>query len=219
MSVAVRTLVLMVLLVGIHFAARWSATAGLPTETRVPTGDLHSLPVQMGDWTGKDVPTDPRIFKATGALAVVNRHFTDATGRTVVAHLALFTDLDAGLYTPHQPEVCIEGSGGRITRSEEIQVEADGGGTFRTRILATESSGRFSRVLFWYQAPATTFTDRYGQREVFWLYRGKPTWPPVVKVMLQMPDPNSQQAKEALTGLARQIHAWVAAYLGPDSDE
>lgn len=219
MSTAVRILLVIVALMGIQFAARWAATSGVPTETRVPAGDLHSLPVEMGDWTGEDVPTDPRIFQATGALAVVDRQYTDATGHTVTAHVGLFTDLNARLAPPHQPEVCVEATGGRVLHSKDLHIETDGRPPLLARLLTTEGAGPPSYILYWYQTPAKTYTDHYGQREMLWSYRGRRFAPPAVKVMLQTSAPDSQQAQRDLTGLAGRIHAWVAAYLGPDSDQ
>jgi hypothetical protein len=64
-------------------------------------------------------------------------------------------------------------------------------------------------VLFWYQVPGTTYVDSYGQRKVFYAYRGKSQKPAVVKIMLQTAGPNASRNAEVLTDFAKQVYVWT----------
>jgi hypothetical protein len=54
-----------------------------------------------------------------------------------------------------------------------------------------------------------TFYDGDGQRRAVWKLRGRKTWPPMVKVMLQTSAADADQAKELLKSLAVPAKAWV----------
>ncbi len=98
-----------------------------PVSTLVmSTEDLNKLPLKIGDWSGKDVPLDEAVIKATGTDAHLNRqYFNEKIMDTVVLYIAYGTrgrDL-----MPHRPEVCYTGSGWTLIdkQTEELSLNDD----------------------------------------------------------------------------------------------
>ena len=86
----------------------------------VKRGTLNALPMNMGEWTGREVPLDERVVQATDTDDHVHRVYTDSNGQAVTLYLACgirMRDL-----MPHRPEVCYPSAGWILEgkRSTEI---------------------------------------------------------------------------------------------------
>lgn len=72
--------------------------------------ELERLPLQIGDWTGREVPLDDAIVRATDTDAHVNRSYSRQNApESVLLYIAYgvrVRDL-----APHRPEVCYTGAG------------------------------------------------------------------------------------------------------------
>ena len=88
-----------------------AAKLNAPVNTTPISPDaLTRFPLQIGDWTGVDVPMDEAIARATDTDARLNRRYTRRGGfESITFYIA------SGVKTrdlmPHRPEVCYTGAG------------------------------------------------------------------------------------------------------------
>jgi len=71
---------------------------------------LERLPLQIGDWTGRQVPLDDAVVRATDTDAHINRSYSR---RNSLESLGLYIayGVKARDLAPHRPEVCYTGAG------------------------------------------------------------------------------------------------------------
>jgi len=81
---------------------------------------LERFPLQVGDWTGKEVPLDEEIVRATDTDAHINRSYSRNNGLEFVS-LYIATGVKARDLMPHRPEVCYTGAG--WTRTDKRSME------------------------------------------------------------------------------------------------
>ncbi len=88
-------------------AAKPKAPIGM---TPISPNALTWFPMQIGDWTGEDVPMDEAIARATDTDACLNRRYTRRGGfEPITFYIA--SVVEAGDLMPHRPEVCYIGTG------------------------------------------------------------------------------------------------------------
>jgi EpsI family protein len=101
-------------LVIIVFSAAYSVLAArLATPmniTLLTPAELELLPLDIGDWTGQEVPLDEEIVRATDTDAHVNRIYSR---RNDTEHISLYIAYGgrARDLMPHRPGVCYTGAG------------------------------------------------------------------------------------------------------------
>ena len=203
-----RLLTVAALLAGIQIGVLWAATMGMPHDVSLPSRQLREIPNRLGPWNGADAEVDPRLAAADHAYDSLHRLYSNAAGERISLYAAVFTEVDVRI-APHSPEGCYAAAGYRIDNSRDTEVSSDGKRPFSARLLGLDLDGQISDMLFWYQVPGTTYVDCYGQRKVFYSYRGKKEKPAVVKIMLISSGPRSRQSAESLKDLAAHVHAWV----------
>ena len=182
----------------------------MPTELAPLQLPLDRMPRTFGSWTGDDVRLDPQLFQAIGAEMVINRRYRDKEA-AVELHGDVFTKLfmRAGVRTPHQPEECYANNGFIVESSETVRIPTPGDGSQPARLLTLSRDGSRVYCLYWYQVGETTFWNSDNQRRVVQAFRGRPTWPPMIKVMLQTSANSSAEAQQRLTSLAGLVYAWT----------
>ena len=78
--------------------------------TPISPDALTRFPMQIGDWTGEDVPMDEAIARATDTDARLNRRYTRRGGfESITFYIA--SGVKARDLMPHRPEVCYTGAG------------------------------------------------------------------------------------------------------------
>ncbi|MBW7992324.1 MAG: EpsI family protein [Planctomycetes bacterium] len=101
-------------LVIIVFSAAYSVLAArLETPmniTLLTSAALELLPLEIGGWTGQEVPLDEKVVRATDTDAHINRIYSR---RNETEHVSLYIAYGgrARDLMPHRPEVCYTGAG------------------------------------------------------------------------------------------------------------
>ena len=88
-------------------AARLNSTAGYEA---LEPGTLAGLPIQIGDWIGRDIPMGERIREATDTDDLLSRQYVRPSSGEVV-HLYVAYGARARDLAPHRPEVCYRAAG------------------------------------------------------------------------------------------------------------
>src|SRR5262245_20680057 len=187
LSTLVNTVPGRLLIAALCVAATQAAVWQLQRHTAALAGqtanfDVNGLPLELGSsWTGTNTELDPSVFKQVGALKMTNRTYQNELGRQATAHLATFSTAD--MLVPHPPQLCFTESGWKILK-DEWQTDGDR----RYRLLLVERDGARSAVAYWYQLGTDVAGDRDDLRKIMQKFRReKTTWPPMVKVLIQVP--------------------------------
>ncbi len=204
MTTPARLLLATAAVVASYAAARWTGEASFPSEVRLPERDIRQLPVDLEGWRGEETELDPLVFLRTGSAAAVDRVYRNQAGYEVHAHVAVWTDETRVL--PHTPDHCVESAGQEIAEQRAVEVVP---GEPPACLLIVELEGRRSAILFWYRLGEHVMYDHDGFRQARWTFRGKKTWPPMVKVMLSTAAPDVDKAEERLLRVARPIYRWT----------
>ena len=136
-------------------AVALAAEAGLEAMTAIERpalrAPLATLPVEMGDWVGRDEPVDPRILKESQADDYLNRVYEDR--RQPGRRLWLWVNYSrVGDNLRHSPEVCLPSGGWAKVESQckVMAVPAGGGRRFPVTRLGYAQGELVQNVGFWY---------------------------------------------------------------------
>jgi EpsI family protein len=205
----VRLFVSALALLGIYGAAEVLKGRGMPTELAVPQLKLDEMPKTFGGWKGDDTPLDPQVFQAIGAKMAINRRYKDKLA-SVELHSDVFLNYSVRIL--HPPELCYSSNGFTVNDGETVELNATGEGSHPARFLPMDRDGARTYCLYWYQVGDTTFWTGDDQRRVVLSFRGRATWPPMLKVMLQTEAASRDEAQGRLKDLAAQVYAWTRQY-------
>lgn len=87
----------------------------------ISAATLQRLPLQIGDWTGQEVPLDEDIVRATDTDALINRLYTRHNGlESIICYIA--TGVKARDLAPHRPEVCYIGAGWTLVNKRSMEI-------------------------------------------------------------------------------------------------
>jgi hypothetical protein len=104
-------------------AARQAAPAN-----RIPIdpGALEGLPLQIGDWTGQDVPLEGAVVDATGSDAHINRRYSRHNGlESVSLFIACGTNVNEVM--SHRPAGCYPAAGWQLVDHRPLTLPLDAG--------------------------------------------------------------------------------------------
>lgn len=135
-------LALVLLAAGLGAQAALERAVVLP---RLPLDQpLATIPTQLGEWVGADLPMDPHILAESGADDYVNREYVDS--RDPQRRLTLWINYSTqGYNLCHTPEVCLPSGGFTKIDAREQQTN---GLTFSR--LGYARGDMVQRIGFWY---------------------------------------------------------------------
>jgi EpsI family protein len=205
---AVRVYVVAAIILAAYGVSYLLEAATEPPEVEQPNWSLRDLPFQLGGWRGEDTEMDPLIATATGANVIVNRIYRDESGNAVSMHTATFLDPAGGVF--HSPLNCYLASGWKKTDETREPVKVADDLSIVVSVTTWEKSDERIMVVYWYQLGQHLLYQRFDLgTSIRWAMRGRPTWPVLIKVMLQVTMINPQDAKTVALGFARQYAEWL----------
>lgn len=141
------------LAMGLGAEAAMESSIGL---VRLPLqGSLSTLPRELGDWEGSDVPMDPHILTESGAEDYVNREYVDR--RDPRRRLMLWINYSSqGYNLCHSPEICLPSGGYSKVDAEEQHV-----GDLTLSWLTYSKGEVVQRIGFWYYVFGEGPVERY----------------------------------------------------------
>lgn len=132
--VAVVTAIAAALLIvsGVGYRVVDARLSRLTGSTPIPKGTLARLPMQIGEWQGRDVPLSEAVIQATSTDDHINRVYARGSQAVslFVAYGVRLRDL-----TPHRPEVCYRGAGWSLQSGTHQQVRSEGGAEVPVRLM------------------------------------------------------------------------------------
>ncbi len=206
-NTAIRLYLLSAVILATYGVAKWEKYALQPPEVQLPSWTFHELPTQLGDWRGEDTELDPEITKAVGAERIVDRIYRDGLGHEISMHTAVFTDPVEGVY--HSPLNCYRANGWELRDKTREELRLFDDLTIPVSLTTWKREGDRALVVYWYQLGEHVLFGRLDLGlKVRWSLAGRPKWPPLVKVMLQIQATEIEEAKATILSFAEQVARW-----------
>ena len=202
-------LLMAAVIIGATYGAMHLLKAGIkPPEVVFPDWSIKDLPFQFGAWSGQKAELDPKIFDATEAKIAENRIYADDAGHIVSIHMAMYDDVDAGVW--HCPTNCYRCNGWQCREESKESLGVEQSPAPKVYFSQWDREGTQCLVAYWYQLDDTILYDRFGLggfRAKMW---GRPTWPPLIKILIQSPNnATSDEDKERLLSFSKQVYLWL----------
>jgi EpsI family protein len=207
-SVATRLYVVIGIVLAAYGVGWLVQAAAEPPEVEKPDWSVKDLPLKLEKWQGEDTEMDPAIAMATGAYAITNRIYHDDKGRAISLHSAMFEDPAEGVY--HSPLNCYRANGWtkKGETPEDIKVSEDL--TISVNLTTWEKEHQKIIVAYWYQLGQYVLLSRLDLgSSIRWKMRGQPQWPVLIKVMLQVPVTDPDEAKATVLGFGKIFSEWL----------
>lgn len=113
----------LVLVIGSGFCYRVAAhrLARARGSVPLPRGTLSALPMDIGDWTGREVPMTDAVVAATDTDDHLNRRYVRSTG---LQEVSIFIGYGIRIrdLMPHRPEVCYTGAGWALDDTKQVSM-------------------------------------------------------------------------------------------------
>jgi EpsI family protein len=203
-------LVIVVALIGLLPLSTYALSGWLqPKEIVLPEWDIADLPLRFDSWQGVAPEPDARIRETIllDADAVADRAYLDDQNHVVSLHVALFKDLDAGVR--HSPFNCYRGNGWREEGREALTLHFPDGSSIPVNLSTWEKHDTRVLVMYWYQLDDHILFSRWDLWKARVRMRSKENWPAMIKVLLETPVDDTDEAKDCIQTVAREVHQWL----------
>jgi EpsI family protein len=130
--------------------------------------DLAGFPAVLGEWSaiGED-PAAAQVREISKADRLLSRYYLDRTGETAAHFLvAWYRSQRDGIRQPHQPKMCLLGSGWLPVAESDMRIVTAAGTVTARRYLVARRRER-AAVLYWYQTPRRALAGEWETK--FWL--------------------------------------------------
>jgi EpsI family protein len=205
---SVRVYIVVALIPLTWWGARLMNAALEPPTVDMPDWSFAEMPRQFGNWQGEDTELDPLIAVATGAQTIVNRCYRDSAGHVINMHTAVFADPKGGVY--HSPINCYRSQGWEKLSEVHTDLQVNDELSIPVDVTLWDHNGERRIVVYWYQLGQHVLFGRWDLGiKVRWSLAGKPTWPALIKVMLEIPTSQSDDAKTVVLNFAEQVAKWA----------
>jgi EpsI family protein len=147
--------------VGVLAATAVGLAARSGEEVLPPHADLSAFPMQIGNWTGRDVPIPPDELAVLGPGQFLMRNYAGLSGEpSINLYIAFFPSQRTG-DTIHSPKNCLPGAGWVPLESGRISLRrADGSSISIDRYIIANGDNR-DLVYYWYQAHGRVTPSEY----------------------------------------------------------
>ncbi len=180
-----------------------SVRAGVPLE-RGTLGAM--LPLQIGDWIGRDVTLGEALVENTGTDDHVNRSYARA-GSAEAVSLFIGYGIRMRDLMPHRPEVCYPGAGWTLHETRRVDVLLEDGSVIPVQIHRFDRGGLLGQatcVLNYYILDGRYSPDVSLLRSQAWKLENDIAY--VAQVQIASPGPRGEAAVRAfVTVAAREV--------------
>ncbi|MDL1962004.1 MAG: EpsI family protein [Deltaproteobacteria bacterium] len=77
---------------------------------------IRNIPLEFGQWQGKDIPLDERIYEILETRSIINRAYRGKNGQEVLLSIVYYPETKVDF---HAPEACLAGRGIQISKSAQ----------------------------------------------------------------------------------------------------
>jgi EpsI family protein len=208
-NTSVRVYIVAALIPLTWWGARRLNVALEPPLVDMPAWSFAEMPRHLGDWHGEDTQMDPKTANATGAQVIVNRAYRDGSGHVVSMHTAMFEDPKGGVF--HSPINCYRTNGWEKLKETFVDLPINDELSLPVSVSLWRQGSETKIVVYWYQLGKHVLFGRWDLGvKVRWSLAGKPTWPALIKVMMEIPVPEGgeEDARNTVLSFAELVAKW-----------
>jgi EpsI family protein len=205
-TTAKRLYAIAIIVLAIYGVNRLVQAAVKAPEAVFPDWTFGEMPYQLGAWQGEDTKMDPVVARGTGADIIVDRLYRNEAGVSVSIHTAMFKDPTDGMF--HTPLSCYRAAGWQKLKESQENLVLSEDLTIPVLLVTWEKDGERIIVVYWYQLGEHVLFDRWAMGNLRPVLRGKSKWPALIKVMMQIPAPDVDDAKSQVLALAEHVAKW-----------
>ena len=77
---------------------------------------IKNIPLEFGQWQGKDIPLDERIYEILETRSIINRTYRGKNGQEVLLSIVYYPETKVDF---HAPESCLSGRGIQVSKSAQ----------------------------------------------------------------------------------------------------
>ena len=144
------------ILVGAMLVATFLVYSSVQGATSSGDIDLGAIPMQIGDWAGKELILTDLDLDTLGAKQYLLREYS-TDEQTFTLYITYF-DTGHGALT-HNPEKCFTGSGWTFLDREKIQVPGTDLSILKSTVV---KGGERQLLMYWYQEHETVLVSKWG---------------------------------------------------------
>ncbi len=118
--------------------------------------DIRVLPYTIGDWAGKDLKITEKEYRILETRNLISREYTSSTEQKLYLFI-IYSETNRSVF--HPPEVCLIGSGLKITDKKLEKINTDKIGFYANK-LYFEAANAKDMALYCYKT-GNFYTDNY----------------------------------------------------------
>jgi EpsI family protein len=132
------------------------------SEVFPPRPPLQSFPMQLGAWTGTDLPLEKDVLDVLGPGEFLLRDYSlaDKSAPLTNLYIAYFPSQRTG-DTIHSPKNCLPGAGWAPVESSRVTIALPGHSPFPANRYVISRAGARQLVLYWYWAHDRAVASEY----------------------------------------------------------
>jgi len=160
----------MILILGLTYRVLAARLLTPVSNSPIDPNALEGFPMQIGDWTGEDVPLDEAevILDKICAEASINRRYSRDNGKGFVSLFIAASGTIAGTMVGHAPEVCNVLSGYSLVDQRFVELPIGDGTKLACKIVQFSRDAQLEckekTVLYYYMADGQCYGDRSALR-------------------------------------------------------
>ncbi|HEU5401606.1 MAG TPA: EpsI family protein [Terriglobales bacterium] len=129
-------------------------------EVRPEAADLHTLPLGIAGWQGKDMEISPEIIDTLGKGEFLSRLYVNTTVPPIDLFIAYYNSQRSG-DTIHSPKNCLPGSGWTPLQADRVLIPVTSTQSIRVNRYIVARGDARQLVLYWYQAHGRVTASEY----------------------------------------------------------
>ena len=122
---------------------------------------VSRFPMQIGEWNSKDLPVEENVYEILETRNLILREYSRGDSKV---YLYIIYSQD-NRKVSHPPEVCLEGSGITVVKTQKIHLELAGAKQIVANKLTVEKAGINNLIVYWYKAGEYYF-DNYLKQQM-----------------------------------------------------
>lgn len=168
------------------------------------TIDISQIPLNVGEWTGREIAIDKSVKDILETEAVLMRQYNNTNEDVVVLAIVYYKDSRVAL---HLPESCLMGQGSRLVETKAIKVELPDGKHFLANQLITKSNRENNLVIYFFETGnfRTNNFFLFRKQMLFNKLQGKSSSGALVRVSINIKNDNFNLKSKALKKFIEEI--------------
>lgn len=188
-------------------AAGVSAALYFRPEDKAEKTRLLSLPMEIGEWQGKDIPLDDRTYKILETRNLIMREYKN-TALSQIVYLYIVAS-DVNRRVAHPPEVCYTGDGDVLLDKTQKDY-----GFLKVNSFVSRKNGSESLIFYWFKAGdkfTTSYLTQQAKSAVNQMM-GKNSANALIRVSTDIINGDKEKASQLLQEFSRKIIPIVLEY-------